>query len=103
GGMPIGDNDGLERLHGRLEALLINIGDQAWQLSALIGATTDRSANLIEKVDHLASLTRTNPALAEIERLAGEARRLILIYESNRQTTREIIQQLIEGALAVIG
>lgn len=96
------DERELERLRGRLEALLITIGGVAGRFANLIGPPPEAVAAPGEKLQYLISAIQDNQAFSAPRALAEEGARLCRLYEAQPDAPITVIRELIHGAASVM-
>lgn len=92
----------VDRLKGRLEAVLITVGNHAGHLGSSLGPSIDGGKPPIDKLDHLAAITRDNPSYSEIRHLAEEGARLIRLYNAKPEAPKVFVREILDGAVAVM-
>lgn len=92
----------IDRLRGRLEAVLITVGNHAGHLGSLLGPSIDGEKPPIEKLEHLAAIIRDNPAFSEIRHIADEGARLIRLYNAQPEAPEVVVREMLDGAAAVM-
>lgn len=96
------DERELERLRGRLEALLITIGGVAGRFANLIGSPPEAGATPADKLQYLISAVQDNQAFSAPRALAEEGARLCRLYEAQPDAPVTVIRELIHGAASVM-